>query len=263
MNTYLETLFGLQGKTVVVTGGGQGIGQVIACGFAKAGAEVVILGRTSSKIEKTAELIERDGGKAYAVTADVANEAAAKKAVEEIVKKSGKIDVLYNCAGICMHQTTFEATAAELREVMDINWMGSLIMCREVAKEMMKNREDAKGIRGSIINMASISGSIVNIPQWQVSYNSSKAAVIQMTRSLALEWMEYGIRVNSLSAGYIATPMSTDPSMSMADEWLPLIPAGRMADPEELMPGILYLASNVAAYATGSDIVVDGGYTLR
>lgn len=263
MSNYLEKMFGLTGKTVVVTGGGQGIGQVISCGFAKAGAEVVVIGRTAAKIEKTVEMIHADGGKAYSIVADVVDEAQVERFVAEIVEKSGKIDVLYNCAGICMHQTTFEATAEELREVMDVNWTGSLLTARAVAKEMVKNPADAKGIRGSIINMASISGTIVNIPQWQVSYNSSKAAVMQMTKSLALEWMDYGIRVNSLSAGYIATPMATDPSMSMLDEWMPLIPAGRMADPEELMPAILYLASNAAAYTTGSDIIVDGGYTLR
>lgn len=263
MSSYLEKMFGLTGKTVVVTGAGQGIGQTIAQGFAKAGAEVVIIGRTLSKCEQTVELIKAEGGKAYAIQADVVKEEEVDAAVAKIVETSGKIDVLFNNAGVCIHQSTFEATAAELREVMDINWTGSLLMARAVAKQMINNPQDEKGMRGCIINMASLSAGIVNIPQWQVSYNSSKAAVRHMTRSLALEWAEYGIRVNSISPGYIATPMSTDPSMAMLEDWIPLIPQGRMAPPEELMPAMLYLTSGMAAYTTGDDLLIDGGYALR
>lgn len=118
-----------------------------------------------------------------------------------------------------------------------------------------------KGIRGSIINMASMSGSIVNIPQWQCSYNASKAAVIHMTRSLAAEWVDYGIRVNSLSPGYIGTPMSADTPKELKDAWMPLIPMHRMGKPEELLPAVLYLACDAAGYTSGSDVVVDGAYT--
>ncbi|MDO4475209.1 MAG: SDR family oxidoreductase [Lachnospiraceae bacterium] len=263
MNAYLENMFSLEGKTVVVTGGGQGIGQVISCGYAKAGAEVVVIGRTLAKCQQTVDMITAEGGKAYAIEADVVKEDEVLAAVDQIMKTSGKINILFNCAGICMHQTTFEATAEELRQVMDVNWTGSLLMARAVAKEMMKNPKDDKGTCGNIINMASLSATIVNIPQWQVSYNSSKAAVRHMTKSLALEWAEYGIRVNSISPGYIATPMSMDPSMAMLDQWLPLIPQGRMADPNELMPAILYLSCSAAGYTTGDDLLIDGGYSLQ
>ena len=118
-----------------------------------------------------------------------------------------------------------------------------------------------KGIRGSIINMASMSGSIVNVPQWQCSYNASKAAVIHMTRSLAAEWAEYGIRVNSLSPGYIGTPMSVDTPQELKDAWMPLIPMHRMGNPEELIPPVLYLACDASGYTTGSDVIVDGAYS--
>lgn len=118
-----------------------------------------------------------------------------------------------------------------------------------------------KGIHGSIINMASMSGSIVNIPQWQCSYNASKAAVIHMTRSLAAEWAENHIRVNSLSPGYIATPMSVDTPKELKEAWMPLIPMHRMGKPEELVPAVLYLASDASGYTSGSDVVVDGAYT--
>lgn len=115
-------------------------------------------------------------------------------------------------------------------------------------------------IKGSIINMGSMSGTIVNIPQWQASYNASKAGVIHMTKSLAIEWAEYGIRVNSLSPGYIGTPMSADTPKELKDAWMPLIPQHRMGNPEELLPAILYMACDAAGYTTGSDVIVDGGY---
>ena len=106
-----------------------------------------------------------------------------------------------------------------------------------------------------------MSGTIANSPQWQCSYNASKAGVMHMTRSLALEWAEYGIRVNSLSPGYIATPMSVDTPQELKDAWMPLMPMHRMGKPEELIPAVLYLASDASGYTTGSDTIVDGAYT--
>ena len=252
--SYLESMFSLKGKTAIVTGGGRGIGQVIARGFAKAGAEVVILARSGSG--DTLDLVKQDGGKAYFIKCDVTKEEDVDAALAEIMKRSGSIDIVFNNAGICMHQTTFEATIAQFREVIDINLTGQFILARAAGKIMVD-----KGIKGIIINMASMSGSVVNVPQWQCSYNASKAAVIHMTRSLAAEWAEYGIRVNSISPGYIATPMSTDTPKELKDAWMPLIPQHRMADPEELMPAMLYLATSASGYTTGSDIIIDGGYS--
>ena len=251
--SYLESMFGLKGKVAVVTGGGRGIGQVIAQAFAKAGAEVIILARSGA--DETLKNIAADGGKAYFIKCDVTKEADVDAAFAEILKKSGSIDIVFNNAGVCMHQTTFEATVAEFREVIDINLTGEFIVARAVGKIMVD-----RGIKGSIINMASISGSICNIPQWQVSYNASKAAVIHMTRSLAAEWAQYGIRVNSISPGYIATPMSIDTPQELKDAWMPLIPMHRFGTPEELIPAMLYLACDASGYTTGSDIIVDGGY---
>lgn len=251
---YLEKMFGLNGKVAIVTGGSRGIGQVIACGFAKVGAEVVILCRSGA--DETIDRITAEGGKAYGVLCDVTKEHEVDRAFAQIIDKSGRIDIVFNNAGICMHQGTFEATIAEFREVVDTNLTGEFIMCRAAAKIMIE-----KGIKGSIINMASMSGSIVNVPQWQCSYNASKAAVIHMTRSLAAEWAEYGIRVNSLSPGYIATPMSVDTPQELRDAWIPLIPMHRMGYPEELIPAVLYLASEASGYTSGSDVVVDGAYT--
>lgn len=252
--SYLEEMFSLKGKTAIVTGAGRGIGQVVARGLAKAGAEIAILCRHGA--DDTVRLIEGDGNKAYYVKCDVTKEEEVDEALKEVMRHSGRIDILFNNAGICMHQTTMEATVEEFREVIDVNLTGEFIMARAVGKIMIDNK-----IKGSIINMGSMSGSVVNIPQWQVSYNASKAGVIHMTRSLAAEWVPYGIRVNTLSPGYIATPMSSDAPSELIDAWMPLIPMHRMGKPEELIPAVLYLCSEQSGYTSGQDIIVDGLYT--
>ncbi|MDQ0269173.1 SDR family oxidoreductase [Cytobacillus purgationiresistens] len=251
---YLEELFGLKGKVAVVTGGGRGIGQTVSIGLAKAGAEIVILCRSGA--EETVKMIEDEGGKAYWIATDVTKEESVDAAFSEILNRSGAVNIVINNSGICMHQSTLEATVAEFREVIDVNLTGQFIVARAAGKVMID-----RGIRGSIINVASMSGSIVNVPQIQCSYNASKAAVIHMTKSLAAEWAQYQIRVNSLSPGYVATTMSMDTSQELKDTWMKLVPMHRMANPEELMPAVLYLACDASGYTSGSDVIVDGAYT--
>ena len=252
---YLDQMFGLKGKTIVVTGGGRGIGQVVAQGLANAGAEIVVLSRTGGK--ETVEKILADGNKAYDVIADITDELQVIAAFKEVINRSGKIDVVFNNAGITIHKTTFETSIEEWKEVIDINLMGAYIVSRVAAKLMIE-----KGIEGSIINNASISASIVNIPQMQTPYNVSKAGLIHLTKSLALEWADYQIRVNAISPGYIATPMSADAPKHLIDAWLPMIPYHRMGKPEELIGAVIYLASQASTYTTGSELIIDGGYTL-
>jgi len=251
---YLDELFGLKGKVVIVTGGSRGIGQVVAIGLAKAGAEVAIFSRTEAK--ETVIAISDNGGKAYSLLVDVTDEERVNAAVDEVMKRSGSIDIVFNNAGTCIHKDTLQASLAEWNEIINVNLTGVYIVARATARAMIKN-----GIHGSIINMASMSGSIVNVPQWQASYNASKAGVIHLTRSLAIEWADAHIRVNSLSPGYIATPMSVDTPRELKEAWMPLIPLHRMGDPEELIPAVLYLATNASGYTTGSDVVVDGAYS--
>jgi NAD(P)-dependent dehydrogenase (short-subunit alcohol dehydrogenase family) len=251
---YLEKLFSLKGKVALVTGGGRGIGQVVAAGLARAGAEIAIVSRSGA--DDTVKAIEQEGGRAYSLIADVTDEKAVDAALARIVARSGALHIVFNNAGICIHKDTLEASIAEWRQVIDINLTGEYIVCRAAGRLMIE-----KGIRGSIINMASMSGSIVNVPQWQASYNASKAAVIHLTRSLAAEWAPHGIRVNSLSPGYIATPMSVDTPQELKDAWTPLIPQRRMGDPEELVGAVIYLAADSSGYTSGSDLVVDGAYT--
>jgi len=253
-SAYLDEMFGLHGKVAVVTGGGRGIGQVVSVGLARAGASVAIFSRSGAN--DTVSMIEKEGGKAASIICDVTKEADVDNAFEKVLELYGSVDIVFNNAGVCMHQSTLEATIEEFRSVIDINITGEFIVARAAGRIMIE-----KGIHGSIINMASMSGSVVNVPQWQCSYNTSKAGVIHMTRSLAAEWAEHKIRVNSISPGYIGTPMSVDTPKELRDAWMPLIPMRRMGDPEELMPAILYLASSSSGYTTGSDIIVDGAYS--
>lgn len=252
--TYVESLFGLKGKVALVTGASRGIGQHVAVGLAKAGADVALISRSGA--EETARLIEEEGGRAVSIAADVTGETEVDTALAAVLERFGSLDIVFNNAGICIHKSTLEASIEEFRKVIDVNLTGEYIVARAAGRIMIE-----RDIKGSIINMASMCAGVVVVPQWQCSYNASKAAVVHMTRSLALEWAPHGIRVNSISPGYIATPMATEVPKELIDAWLPLIPMHRMASPEELMTAVLYLASSASSYTSGSDVVVDGVYT--
>ena len=255
---YVQKLFSMEGKVALVTGGGRGIGQVIAREFARCGADIAIFSRSGA--DETVKIIEEEGGKAISIIADVTDEESVKKALGQVVDVYRRLDIVVNNAGVCYHKSAFEASIEEFRECLDINLTGEYIVCKEAAKIMID-----KGIKGSMINISSISGLVAMTPQYQVAYNASKAGVTMMTKSLAMEWVDYGIRVNTISPGYIATPMATDPDFvepELLEAWEPLFPMHRMAQPEELVGAMIWLCSDSAAYTTGSDIVIDGGYTL-
>lgn len=250
---FLEEKFGLTGKTAIVTGGGSGIGQQAAVDLAKAGAKIAIFSRSGA--EETVKMIQDNGGEAVSILADVRKEEEVKEAVDQVVRRFGSVDILFNNAGICEHKSALEADAGDFKKIIETNLVGVYIVARTVAAEMIR-----LGISGSIINVGSISGKIINIPQEQTSYNASKAAVIHMTKSLAIEWAKYGIRVNSISPGYIKTPMGDVPK-EMEEAWMPMIPIHRWGKTEELTGMIIYLAGPSASLTTGQDFVIDGGYT--
>jgi len=193
----------------------------VACGLAKAGARVVIFSRSGA--EETIKMIENSGGVAYHISTDVTQENSVDAAMKEVLERFESVDIVFNNAGICMHQSTLDAKVKEFNEVINVNLTGVFIVARAAGRIMIE-----RGIKGSIINNASMSGSIVNIPQWQVSYNASKAGVIHLTKSLAVEWADYDIRVNSISPGYISTPMSVDTPQELKNAWLSLMPMHRM-----------------------------------
>ena len=254
---FINGLFSLEGKTALVTGAGRGIGQVLARDLARAGADIAIFSRSGA--DETVSIIESEGGRAVSIIADCTKEEEVRAGIEKILEIYGKLDIIVNNAGVCYHKSIFEASVEEFRETVDINLTGEYIVAREAARVMIRD-----GRPGSIINIASISGTIANIPQRQVAYNASKAGVMQMTKSLAVELVDHNIRVNSISPGYIATPMSVDPNFvepELLEAWKPLMPMHRMAKPEELVGAVIWLASDASSYTNGVDIIIDGLYT--
>jgi NAD(P)-dependent dehydrogenase (short-subunit alcohol dehydrogenase family) len=226
--------FRLDGKVAVITGGGTGIGAAVATALDEAGAEVVIASRSQG------------------VITDVTDAESVRAMVAEV----GPIDVLVNNAGVCFHRPALEVPDEEWRAVWDVNVDGVWNCSRVVGEQMI-----ARG-GGVIVNIGSISAQIVNRPQWQPAYNASKAAVHQLTKSLAAEWAPHGVRVNALAPGYVKTEMAPVDDPRFKPLWIDDPPMGRYALPEEMGPSVVFLASDASSFMTGSVLVVDGGYTL-
>ncbi len=244
--------FSLEGKVAIITGGGQSLGLEISRALHAAGAEVVI---AEINDETGPDAAEELGG--TFVKTDVTDPQSARELVRAVLDAHGRIDILVNNAGVVHNIPSEEVPDEEWRKVMSVNLDGVFWCCREVGKAMLERGS------GAIVNIASMSGIVSNHPQPQAAYNASKAGVITLTKSLAGEWASRGVRVNCVSPGYIRTPL-TELGMSKsewAEVWLSSTPMGRLAEPHEIAPAVLYLASDAASYATGANLVVDGGYT--
>jgi NAD(P)-dependent dehydrogenase (short-subunit alcohol dehydrogenase family) len=245
--------FRLDGDVCVVTGAAQGIGFAIANGLASAGATVVVADRDETLGQQAAQEI---GGSF--VTLDVTDSASVDSAFDTVVARHGKLDVLVNNAGIVKNAPALETDDAAWRAVLAVNLDGVFYCSRSAARHMVRQKS------GRIVNIASMSGSIANKPQPQASYNASKAGVIHLTRSLAAEWAADGVRVNSISPGYVGTELTKRGSENEVwrKTWIDGTPMARMATPDEIAPGVIFLASRASAFVTGSDLVMDGGYTV-
>jgi NAD(P)-dependent dehydrogenase (short-subunit alcohol dehydrogenase family) len=250
--------FSLKGQVGVVTGGGQGLGKVFSMAFAEAGANVVVAELNPDTGPETAKEIETKGGEALFIETDVKNRISVEAMIEKTVERFGRLDFLMNNAGIVRWGPAESVTEKDWREVIDVNLNGLFYCSQAAGKQMIKQRS------GRIINIASMSGYIVNRPQPQASYNTSKAAVIHLTRSLAAEWAPYNIRVNAIAPGYMDTAMThksfDDPAYGPT--WIDSIPMRRPGKPEELALLAIFLASEASSYVTGSTILIDGGYTI-
>jgi NAD(P)-dependent dehydrogenase (short-subunit alcohol dehydrogenase family) len=245
--------FSVKGKKVAVTGGSQGIGKCIAEILSDCGASVGILDINGEKAKQTAQSIGKD---VIAITCDVTDPVQVTSSVDEFVSHFGRLDAVFNNAGIVIHKPAEETSPEEFRKVLDVNLNGVFYVAQAAAKEFIR-----AGTGGSIVNTASMSGTIVNIPQCQASYNASKAAVVHLSKSLAVEWAAKGIRVNSISPGYIATEMTGSVREDWRDFWTGLIPFRRMGTPEELAGAVIYLMSDASSYTSGADIIIDGCFT--
>jgi NAD(P)-dependent dehydrogenase (short-subunit alcohol dehydrogenase family) len=248
-------LFSLAGRSAVVTGAASGIGRAIALGLADAGADVGCLDRSRDGLADTVAAITHRGRRAHAVAADVTDENQVDAALSELEDTLGPVTIAVNCAGVASAAPAEELSLTEWNRVIGINLTGVFLSCRLQARRMLVHG------RGSIINIASMSGVIVNRGLTQAHYNASKAGVIHLSKSLAMEWVGRGIRVNSISPGYTATPMNTRSEVAeQVKQFESETPMARMATVTEMVGPAIFLASDAASFCTGVDLLVDGGF---
>lgn len=248
--------FLLGGKNAVVTGAGRGIGRALAVALAEAGARVSLVGRDVVGAQGTLALVQQAGSDGIVVIADITTPEGIDSAIDDTVLGLGSVDILVNNAGACIHKPALEVTREEYNTVMGVNMEAVFFLSQTAAKVMV-----AQG-GGSIITIGSISALMVNRPQWQPVYNSSKAAVHQLTKSLAAEWAPLGIRVNAIAPGYVKTEMAQVDEPRFRARWIEDAAQQRYAMPEELGSTLVYMAGEGSKFMTGSVVVIDGGYTL-
>jgi NAD(P)-dependent dehydrogenase (short-subunit alcohol dehydrogenase family) len=249
--------FSLTGRTALVTGATRGLGRAFARAIAEAGGDVVVHGRDAAAAEEVRAEIESLGRTAHVVLGELTSRESVDAVVSQALERAGGIDVLVNNAGTCVHRPALEVTDDEWSQVIDTNLTALWRVSQAVGAHMVQRGS------GSIVNVGSISGMIVNRPQWQPAYNASKAAVHQLTKSLAAEWAPRGVRVNAVAPGYVKTDMAPVDDPQFHRFWVEDAPQQRYAMPDEISPAVVFLASDAASFMTGSVLVIDGGYTVH
>jgi 2-deoxy-D-gluconate 3-dehydrogenase len=257
MTTALDQLFGLQGKVAVVTGGASGIGLASAELLAAAGATVAVVDRDADAAKQA---LAKLGGNGLAFGTDVARESEIEATVAQVLRDLGRIDVLVNSAGTAIRRPAVEVTVEDWDKVMAVNMTGTFLFSRAAARAMIEQDEG-----GTIVQIASIMGLSGGGLYPNISYQTSKGAVVNMTRALAVEWAPHRIRVNAVAPTYVKTPfiagLMAQPDLVKRIE--AMTPMARLAEPGEIASAVLFLASPAAAMVTGHTLFVDGGFLAQ
>src|SRR3954469_10830373 len=252
----MADLFNLSGHHVLVTGASSGLGRHFAGTLARAGAKVSLAARREGALAQTVEQIGAQGGEAHSVVMDVTDAASIERALDAAEERFGPVQVLINNAGVTVTRAALDLEEREWDQVIDTNLKGVWLAAQSTARRMVRH-----GVEGSIVNIASILG--LRVAGGVAPYAASKAGVIQLTKTLALEWARYKIRVNAVAPGYIQTELNSD--FFESDDGQALnkgVPQGRLRESRELDGALLLLASDASTYMTGSVIAVDGGHLV-
>ncbi|TES84835.1 SDR family oxidoreductase [Candidatus Aerophobetes bacterium] len=245
-----------EGKTVIVTGAGRGIGEAYALGFARERANVVVVDVVASRAESTAKKVEGAGGKSLVQAMDVSKKKDVDAMAEKTVERFGRIDALVNNAGVLFQEPFLTSTEEQYYKIYDVNVKGLFLCAQAVARQMIKQK------KGKIINVSSIAA-IVGQANLSL-YSSSKGAVLSLTRAMALELAPHNIQVNAILPGTTETPMAAD-ALANPETRAQLtsgIPLGRLGKPEDHVGAVLYFASEESNWCTGQTLIVDGGYSM-
>ncbi len=251
------SLYELSNRKAIVTGAGQGLGQAMAMALAEAGADVVIADINIDTAQQTAAEIEKLGRKSLVVKMDVSKSDEINQAIDMVIKEFGRTDILVNNAGINRRVPAEKMSETDWRKVIDVNLTGVFLCSQAVGRQMIKQKS------GRIINIASMSGMVLNRGVTQIAYYAAKAGVIMLTKALAVEWAKYNIWVNSISPGWMRTSLVESEFIADKKRYQEIIedtPMRRFGEPKELGPAVVYLASEASSFVTGENLVIDGGY---